>query len=240
MQNNWNQFCQRVLGLLVLTTTIFTTARADAGDQKTYTDENGIAWRYTDLGGDTCALGWGYNQQHRPYKRYYYYNSEGALVNYGQIGEVTAPEEINGLKVRSLMAGAFAHCDSITTLTLPKGLVLQEDASNLFYECKQMTTLTNGVGDWNLSKVTNLGQAFRSCSVLSSPLDVSKWDVSNVTNMANMFLGCVKIEKLDVSHWDVGKVTDMGATFSGCSSLKDTLDVSNWNTENVTTLYNTL
>lgn len=47
------------------------------------------------------------------------------------------------------------------------------------------------------------------------------------------FSGCSLIRTLDVSNWDTSNVTNMYASFRFCTSLKF-LDVSNWDTSNVT------
>ena len=48
-----------------------------------------------------------------------------------------------------------------------------------------------------------------------------------------MFYGCEQLQELDVSGWDTGNVTTMGWMFSGCASLS-TLDVSSLDTGEVT------
>ncbi|MBQ8673219.1 MAG: BspA family leucine-rich repeat surface protein [Bacteroides sp.] len=53
------------------------------------------------------------------------------------------------------------------------------------------------------------------------------------TKMNSMFLACPNLLSLDVSGWDTSNVTDMSNMFGDCSSLA-TLDVSGWNTSNVT------
>ena len=48
-----------------------------------------------------------------------------------------------------------------------------------------------------------------------------------------MFSGCSKLTSLDLSNFNTSNVTDMGNMFSGCSGLTS-LDLSNFNTSNVT------
>ena len=52
------------------------------------------------------------------------------------------------------------------------------------------------------------------------------------SNMNSMFYDCYKLTTLDVSNWDTSNVTDMIHMFSECPSLT-TLDVSKWDTSNV-------
>jgi surface protein len=48
-----------------------------------------------------------------------------------------------------------------------------------------------------------------------------------------MFSECWKLQTLDTSNWDTSNVTTMLSLFANCSSLT-TLDASNWDTSNVT------
>ena len=52
-----------------------------------------------------------------------------------------------------------------------------------------------------------------------------------VTNMSRMFISC-KAQELDVSSFNTENVTNMMATFAGCSNVTE-LKVDNWNTSNV-------
>ena len=49
------------------------------------------------------------------------------------------------------------------------------------------------------------------------------------TGMGNMFYNCSSLTTLDVSNWDTSQVTSMTYMFDGCRSLTS-LDVSNWDT----------
>ena len=55
------------------------------------------------------------------------------------------------------------------------------------------------------------------------------------TNTASMFSGCSQLTSLDVSNWDTSNITDMSGIFMECSKLTS-LDVSNWDTSNVTSM----
>ena len=50
-----------------------------------------------------------------------------------------------------------------------------------------------------------------------------------------MFEGCSKLETLDVSKFDTSNVTNMRNLFNTCSKL-ETLDLSNFDTSNVTNM----
>ena len=55
--------------------------------------------------------------------------------------------------------------------------------------------------------------------------------------MGYMFSGCSSLTSLDVSNFNTSNVTNMGDMFRGCSSLTS-LNVSSFDTSNVTRMYN--
>lgn len=64
-------------------------------------------------------------------------------------------------------------------------------------------------------------------------------DTSKVTNMKDMFRLATSLKTVDVSNWDTSKVTSMYRTFSGSEGnpmALQSLDVSNWDTSKVTTM----
>ena len=58
------------------------------------------------------------------------------------------------------------------------------------------------------------------------------------TNMTSMFQSCNSLASLDVSNWNTENVIQMHKMFEGCHSLA-TLDVSNWNVGKVELMYQT-
>ena len=65
-------------------------------------------------------------------------------------------------------------------------------------------------------------------------IDLGNFKVNETTkNMNYMFNGCSSLTSLDVTNWNTSNVTDMRGVFGGCSSLTS-LNVSNWDTANVT------
>ena len=65
-------------------------------------------------------------------------------------------------------------------------------------------------------------------------IDLGNFQINETTtNLSRMFYACHSLTALDVSNWNTDNVTYMGYVFYGCSSLTS-LDVSNWNTDNVT------
>lgn len=57
--------------------------------------------------------------------------------------------------------------------------------------------------------------------------------MENVTKMTkSMFYGCSALENIDVSNFNTSNVTNMSYMFYDCRKVK-TLDVANWDTGNV-------
>ena len=56
-----------------------------------------------------------------------------------------------------------------------------------------------------------------------------------VVNMKNMFEYCQSLITLDVSNWNTSNVTSMSNMFTNCDKLTS-LDLSNWDTSNVTSM----
>lgn len=85
---------------------------------------------------------------------------------------------------------------------------------------------------WDVSGVTNLGQAFSGCSALST-IDVSTWDTTACTDLYGTFAGCSALSAIDVSGWDTSKVTRIGMCFRLCSALQS-LNLTSWDASKVT------
>ena len=97
--------------------------------------------------------------------------------------------------------------------------------SNLFYG---MNDFNEPLNNWKVSKVNNMRNMFALCSEFNQPL--SDWDVSNVENMASMFSKCEKFNQ-DLSKWNVSKVSNMSFMFSSCKNFNQ--DLSKWNVSEV-------
>ena len=64
-------------------------------------------------------------------------------------------------------------------------------------------------------------------------IDFGNFEINaTTTNLNSMFSCCTSLTSLDVANWNTENVTDMEHLFSVCESLEE-IDVANWNTENV-------
>jgi surface protein len=93
---------------------------------------------------------------------------------------------------------------------------------------------TSGYGampDWDVSSVTNMGNAFKSKTNFNG--DIGSWDVRNVTDMNYMFVGASSFNQ-DIGSWIVSSVTDMNYMFYYASLFNG--DISNWDVSSVTNM----
>lgn len=115
-------------------------------------------------------------------------------------------------------------------------IVLNEDSTNLFYDCSDLTDLT-ALADWDVSNVTSMDFMFSYCSSLTDLAALANWNVSNATGMHIMFGGCSSLTDLTgLKDWNVSNVMDMGNMFYDCSGLTDITALRSWNVSNVTNM----
>lgn len=90
------------------------------------------------------------------------------------------------------------------------------------------------ISNWNTSNITNLAWFSNNCYSLDG-LDVSKWDVRKVTNIQGMFWSSGAVKITGLQNWKItNKLTNM-KWFSGTLNTgEDNLDLTNWDTSNVT------
>ena len=135
--------------------------------------------------------------------------------------------------VTSLHA-AFTGCTTFTTMDLHKWDVSK--VTNFYYtfsECSGLTYLN--LSGWNTSKVNNMSHTFYCTSNLTEVIGIENWDVRNVTTMEQMF-AYSGIKNLDLKNWKTSsKLTNMSAMFIGAKA--ELIDLSNFNTSNVTSFY---
>lgn len=68
-------------------------------------------------------------------------------------------------------------------------------------------------------------------------LDLSMLDTSSAVRMTQLLWGCTNLETVDVSGWDTSNVTELGSAFDCCLKLKTVKGIEKWDTSNVTEMY---
>ena len=174
-----------------------------------------------------------------------YYFAGGPIANsqIESIKFVTNPKEVLGTKWdasengdNSVIAGYIdsngnelyeiyvaSNSDKTTKVYTP------EDASYMFYECSNLTTID--IQNLGTSKTTNMNSMFAMCTNVTT-LELQNLDTSNVEDMENMFFGCENLETLDISNFITAKVTTMSNMFQNCKKLTE-LNLESFDTSKV-------
>lgn len=98
-------------------------------------------------------------------------------------------------------------------------------------------TNLQGLENWNVSHVTDLGVIFMSAANLTDISALAKWDTSNVTDLNRAFNVNQSLTSLHgLENWNTSKVTNLNATFANEGSLVDASAIANWNTNNITNM----
>ncbi|MCC4411547.1 BspA family leucine-rich repeat surface protein [Limosilactobacillus reuteri] len=98
-------------------------------------------------------------------------------------------------------------------------------------------TNLQGLENWNVSHVTDMGYIFMSDTNLTDISALANWDTSNVTSLNRAFNITQSLTSLHgLENWNTSKVTNLYATFANEGSLVDASAIANWNTSNVTNM----
>ncbi|WP_159947528.1 BspA family leucine-rich repeat surface protein [Polaribacter septentrionalilitoris] len=97
-----------------------------------------------------------------------------------------------------------------------------------FSGCYKMDITATDIPD--LSNLTSLNVAFRSCRALIWNSTVNNWDVSSITDMQSTF-DRASIFNQDLNNWNVSNVTNMKSMFQFATKFNG--NVTNWNVSNV-------
>ena len=149
----------------------------------------------------------------------------------GEAATVQIPTRIQNLPVTSIGEYAFAHCDNLTSVTIPSSVTFIDD--HAFWACKSLISITIP------SSVTSIGEyAFAHCSSLTSVTipssvmsigDGTFWDCSNLISVTipssitsigkGAFEDCKSLTSITIPS----SVTSIGDNaFYRCKSLTST------------------
>ena len=107
-----------------------------------------------------------------------------------------------------------------------------ENIDEIFFNKNNVINEIKGINKINTDKEDNL------CRIL---LDYNKTNISNkinIINMANTFNGCNILKEVKIiNSFNTSKVNNIISMFKGCNELEN-LDLSNFNTSNVTNMEN--
>lgn len=188
-------------------------------------------------------------------------NSSGNLVEYLTSIDLTGLDTSSYTSMESMFNG-YKNLKSIDVSGLDTRNAT--NMSNTFTACSSLEYLD--LRSWDTSKVESFWNMFLNCSSLKSidvsSFNTSK--VSNYFSFYTMFSGCSSLETIDLSNFDFSNSGSysISGMFQNCRSLKsvkfpsdvhfnnnvttkqvfsscellETLDLSSWNTTNVTSM----
>ncbi|WP_289461359.1 BspA family leucine-rich repeat surface protein, partial [Lactobacillus intestinalis] len=135
------------------------------------------------------------------------------------------------------MARIFNNVNKVTKLSpLSNWKTDSLQKLNTAFANNSFTNL-QGLENWNVSHVTDLGVIFMSDANLTDISALAKWDTSNVTDLNRAFNVNQALTSLHgLENWNTSKVTNLEATFANEGSLVDASAIANWNTSNVTNM----
>ena len=90
------------------------------------------------------------------------------------------------------------------------------------------TTFNEPLNDWNVSNVESMDSMFYRAYSFNQPLD--RWNVSNVETMIDMFDNATSFNQ-DIGNWNVSNVESMNGMFTDATSFNQ--DLSAWNVSTV-------
>lgn len=133
--------------------------------------------------------------------------------------------------VWSDMFSAFYGCINLDCYaTDSPDLSAVTNTSAMFRSCEKLNGPQN-IGDWDVSKVANMGWMFKSAVVFNQ--DIEKWNVSAVTDMRYMFQDATMFNQ-SIGSWDVSGVKNFTGMFSGAGSFNS--DIGSWDMSSATNL----
>lgn len=135
---------------------------------------------------------------------------------------------------------AFAYFGSLTTFSGAEVLNTSNTTSMSYIFCGDSKLTSLNLDSWDVSKVTQMCNAFQNCESLASvgPKGLKSWQTGKVTQLSSLFDGCKSLTHLDIGSWDTSSCESFGYTFCNCVSLTS-IDVSGWNTSKTRSLMRT-
>lgn len=123
-------------------------------------------------------------------------------------------------------AEMFYECKKLKTINLPSFNTSNiTNMGGAFAGCESLTTINI---DWDTSNVTNFGNIwgeggmFANCNALET-IDITNWNVSLSTSFRYMFYKCQSLKSIDISKWtfkDTLTFSSFGYMFCHCSNLE--------------------
>jgi surface protein len=126
----------------------------------------------------------------------------------------------------------FYGCSNLTLTAVndTPDISLTSNMSQAFRECTSLTTVNN-LNSWNTLSVNDMSYMFSFSPLFNS--NIGSWDVSNVTTMQGMFYDTTLFNQ-DITGWNTSSLDDASYMFSDASNFNQ--DISVWNTSSVSNM----
>lgn len=126
------------------------------------------------------------------------------------------------------MKSMFANCRALERVNLGGLFICSdvEDASKLFYNCKNLESISVASPQFSFSEATNLSNMFDDCDALSSTSlhsFLSRFNAKKATDISYMFAYCDGLEWLDLTlaGFDPSKITDIVGLCQESRNIKE-------------------
>ena len=132
----------------------------------------------------------------------------------------------------------FNGCSKISSVVLTQYFMTGSvtDYSGMFKNCSSAEVIDISGLDISSSDDLNLESMFEGCANLKNiPIDSLTIKPSN---LKNTFKDCVLLENLDLSGWNTSNLTSLEGTFSGCTALR-VIKMTGWDMSRITSLKQT-
>ena len=166
--------------------------------------------------------------------------------SFGGVGDVLKLLDISGwgdMVLGTNEGGYFYGCANLD-ISASTGSPLRPTTTSLalcFRDCSSLVGAASNIGTWNVSRVTDMSNAFFNCSLFN--VDLSGWTPSSVTTMAHMFNSATVFNNGDPGNngavplaWttsaalvDVSSMFAYAAAFNQVINFSDTSGVTTMN-----------
>ena len=207
-------------------------------DVKTARDFNLNDWNYTDNG--TSILLTGYNGNDTELVVPGEYDGKQVLLDNLQIFSQNMTNlqilEVNGKKVKidkdskDMFKLYFKNYSSGRSMDL-RGLDVSnlDSMDSMFSGCSKLESLD--ITGWDVSNIKSFSFMLANTSRLTDLKGIENLDVSSAVNMMSMFAS-IGVKELDLSNWNTSNVTDMSYMFNQTRNL-ESINASTWDTSKV-------
>lgn len=153
--------------------------------------------------------------------------------------KVNSMSGISGIDVSEKQdKSIIAYMPNSTTyyIVSTKKILANRDASYMF-NTTYKTLQTLDLTNFDIGQSENIESMFDGQETLTEIKNIENMHTYHVKNMDSAFYYCSALRSLDLSKWNTANVTSMRGTFGACGA--STINVANWNTSKCTNMRST-